>query len=578
MKKVAVIFILIGILALGGYFIMRNSINTPGFTPAQAKEPDAATATPQSALDIRPQLIKKFQQLVKLGSNGLYNLNVHLVNPDILNSTISISNALLSPDTAFFKQLDLQKKLPDDLFKIKADSIWIDGLGVKDVLLKDRVDVKTIHLFHPRIDVYSKKRAYNKTKDPKTLYQRLMNQMKHIGIGKIIIENGTLVTHNTDENKSTPYKNITINLSDIVIDSTTQFDKSRFLFAKEATFSMKNHVIPSSDNLYDFKMGSILITATKNTLIAKNLVLEPRYNKEDFQKHLKTMKERYVLTIPSVEFKNINWWGFINKKILKADAAQISNAKFDVYLDRRLPPGPPSVQDFPNQLLMQLPLKVDLSKVDLHNLNISYEEFSPQSGKPGTLYIDNMQATISNVTNMPQAIKKNKFTTISATGVFMHMAPADLTIKFDMSNYKTGAFSASLQSKKSFDGTLINSIAEPLGLFKVKRGELKKLSAQMKGNNYNASGNVILLYDNLNITPLKKDSSTTGGLKKKSVTNFVANTFVLKDQNPAKNGDVRKANLSTKQKPGASFFNLLWKIAFKGILKTIGAPQKLAGQ
>ena len=111
----------------------------------------------------------------------------------------------------------------------------------------------------------------------------------------------------------------------------------------------------------------------------------------------------------------------------------------------------------------------------------------------------------------------------------------------------------------------------------VKKGKLKKLDAQVSGDNYKASGNVLMLYDDLHLTPLKKDQQNPGELKKKSVTSFIANSFVLKDENPTKDGHVRKETASYTRKSG-TFFNLIWKTIFVGILKTIGAPEKLAYQ
>jgi len=114
-----------------------------------------------------------------------------------------------------------------------------------------------------------------------------------------------------------------------------------------------------------------------------------------------------------------------------------------------------------------------------------------------------------------------------------------------------------------------------LGLFRIKKGELKSLVAHIRGNNYTSSGDVLMLYNDLHITPMKKDVENPGALKKKTVTSFIANTFVLKDENPSKDGSLRKANASFTRKSG-TFFNMIWKTTFIGILKTIGAPEKLA--
>ena len=575
MKKISVIFLIIGVIAIAAYFFVRHSLNTPGFTPAEAKEPVAETKHEETVLDLRPKLIEKLQQLVKQGSNGLYNLSVHEVNPDVLNSTVGISHAMLVPDTAALKEFAKTNHLPSEVFKIESDSIWITGLGIKDILSKDVIDVKTIHIYRPVINVYSEKASNDENRDSKTLYQRLMNQMKHIGIGRVIIEKGTLIHHS--KNKSTKFDDIAISLSNIAIDSTTQYDHKRFLFAKEAELSLNNYSVPTSDHLYTFKIGTISVAATKQLLVAKNIVLQPNYTKEEFQKHLAVQNERYEISVPSVSFKTVDWWNLINEQKLEASFGEINIADIKIYLDRRLPSGPEIFGTYPHQLLMKLPLKVNIQKLNVNDLDLSYEEFSKASGKPGKFFFNNMHGSIYNVTNMPEVIKRNKTTTVHATGTFMNIEPTQLDIYFDLANYRAGTFSADFQAKKTIDGTAINSIAEPLGLFMVKRGELKELSSHVRGDNYKASGNVTLLYSNLHLTPLKKDESKPNGLKKKSVTSLIANTFVLKDENPSKDGEVRKVTASYTRGKG-TFFNLIWKTIFVGILKTIGAPEKLAYQ
>jgi len=53
--------------------------------------------------------------------------------------------------------------------------------------------------------------------------------------------------------------------------------------------------------------------------------------------------------------------------------------------------------------------------------------------------------------------------------------------------------------------------------------------------------------------------------------------LVLKDENPSKDGSIRKADAFFIRQHG-TFFNLIWKTTFTGILKTIGAPEKIASQ
>jgi hypothetical protein len=533
------------------------------------------TKPAQSLLDLKPRIVEKLQQLVKQGSNGLYNLFIQELKPDILNSNLQISNASLIPDTTAIMKLERLNILPDEIFRIKADSIWIEGLGLKDILSKDVIDVKSIHILQPAIDVYSRKNSGHRNHSSKNLYQRLTDQMKHIGIGNVIIDRGTLIVHHYAKKPPTKFNGIAIHLTDIVIDSTTQFDKNRFLFAKQAELTMKDYSVPTSDNLYTFKIGTIAITATKKLLVAKNIVLQPHYSKDQFQQHIRTQLERYEITIPSIKLENTDWTNLINNQTLQAGLAEINAASIHVYLDRRKPSDGGLRQSFPHQILMKLKLKINIQRLNVADLDLGYEEFSTLSNSVGKLNINQVHGFINNLTNQSEAIKRNHFTTVSVSGIIMHRAPAHLDLRLDLAHYKTGVFSASLNSIKSFNGTDVNPVAEPLGLFKVKRGELKQLTAHINGNNYKASGEVLMLYNNLHITPLKKDAQNPAELKKKSVTSFIANTFLLKNENPSKEGQVRKEKASFNRRSG-TFFNLIWKTILVGILKTIGAPEKLA--
>ena len=159
----------------------------------------------------------------------------------------------------------------------------------------------------------------------------------------------------------------------------------------------------------------------------------------------------------------------------------------------------------------------------------------------------------------------------------MNLAPVSLNLSFDLANYKTGDFSRNSKLKKVLMGDSVNSVAQPLGLFMVKRGQLQELNSQISGNNHRASGKVLMLYNNLHITPMKPDPQNEGELKKKSVTSLIANKFVLKDENPSKDGQTRTVDASFIRRQG-TFFNLIWKTTFVGILKTIGAPEKMAYQ
>src|SRR5258706_8864920 len=107
MKRVYyIVTIVIIILVITAYLLTRFSI-------LKTNNPKPDLSKSKSPIDLRSLIIAKLQQLVKEGSDSLYNLSIEALEPDILKSTVDIFNLTLKPDTAAFKKSDSLKKAPD---------------------------------------------------------------------------------------------------------------------------------------------------------------------------------------------------------------------------------------------------------------------------------------------------------------------------------------------------------------------------------------------------------------------------------------------------------------------------------
>jgi hypothetical protein len=564
MKKVTIVFLIIGALAISAYVWVSHSLNTPGFTAKQPADTSRSTRPAESALDLRPRIIDKLQQLVSKGSHGQYRVTIHQIEPDILASTLLIKQIELLPDSAWTK---------DGVVKITIPELRIKGIGLQDFIDKNTIDITSIHIVNPVIELT--KPSKNK-KDEGTLYERLQQSLKHLSVGKIIIDKGTVVSYQKNSNKSSRFNNIQINMSDILIDSSTQHDKTRFLFAKMASISLSGYSKPAGNNLYDLKIGNINLEATKGILTARNIELRPRFSKQAFQKQISHMKEWYHFTIPLLQLKNVDWMQVMNEDQLLAGSALLESPSFEIYLDRSLPSGQIDLHSFPHQLMMRLPFKINVPKTRVSGARLSYEEFNPASSQTGKLSFNGINGTISNLTNIPEVMNTKKTAVVQASGRLMNQVPLEMTFHFNLLQVKTGGFTASLKTINGCEGSLLNQVTEPIGLFMIKRGSLQSLSSQVSGNNTQASGTVNFIYNDLHITPMEKDNKKPGALEKKNFTSLLANALVIKDQNPSKGDDPRKPSFSVQRDPHGSFFNLVWKSTFVGILKTIGAPERLA--
>jgi hypothetical protein len=577
MRKLYIVVLAIAVIIVAGYEYLRIILKPESHLRGVVHADQPIAKTPKSFLDLRPRLIARLQEIVKKGSNGLYNLSIGSIKPDLLKLRVQVLNARLVPDVNALSDLDNGKKAPDDVFDIFSPSLQIDGIGLEELLNKDVIDLKTILINDPVIKVSHQKRIYNQnTSEASTsLYQKLMGQLKKISVAEIKIKNGTLVLQNKNAKAPVNFKNVTVHMKNLLIDSTTQFNKDRFLFARFAEINFKNFRLPTKDNLYWLNAGSVSISANSKKLAATNVSLKPRGTKKEFQKKLKHRQVMYDMAIPILQLDAINWWNLFNGDGLQAEEINISNAKCTVYLDRTLQPANEPPNNFPHQLLYSLDVPVQVNRLNLKRSAIVYREYNPLSKNTGTVYLSSVNARVTNLTNKQDAINQNNKTTLTATAVFMHKAELKTRFQFNLSKIKTGAFTAKVEIG-ALDNEVLNPIAEPMGLFQIKSGSLQKATASIQGDNYNASGKVLVLYRDLHVTPLKPAGTDTTEIRKKHLVSFFANTFIVKDENPSKGEEPRRPDASFTRLVGRDLFNLVWKTMLVGTLKTIGVNPKYA--
>ncbi len=522
--------------------------------------------------DFEPTIKDKLQSLVRKASDSLYRLEFDTMEADILQSKVVIKNLRILPDSLIILKLKKGNQPIPDIFKIGLDELTIDGIGLSDFISSKKVELNDLYFKQPRLEIFDyKKPDTAKKKSLRTVYQNISTQMNRIVVKKFLIDGMTAIHHNMKGDSiisTTVFNKVNVSLNNILIDSVTQYDESRFLYAKEATISLAHQEFRTPDSLYKIKFGSISIDAAQKTADLKNIKFEPRYKTDAFIKKLLFVKERYDATFASLHFSDIDWWGIIASESFIAQYAKLSKGNLSIYLDRSLPPFPKTkVGNYPHQLLMKLKLPINVNKLEVSDLDLSYKEFNPNSGKAGEITFKNLEGTITNITNKPTLIKLNHYLKMKAQGALLGVTKATATFIFDLAKHKEGSFSANI-NLAPMDGRLLNPVAEPLGLFNIEKGDIMGAEASIKGDNLMGRGSVTFLYKNLKINTLKKGGENQ--LKKRRLINFLANTFLVKNENTGIGEKPRTAIVTYNRNIKLSFFNVIFKTIIIGIMKTVG--------
>ncbi|MET3112838.1 hypothetical protein AAKU52_000556 [Pedobacter sp. CG_S7] len=519
----------------------------------------------------KPLLSEKIKASVYDGSHHLYKIDFKDIHLNLLTSSATLDSVTLIPDTAVFDALKKIKLAPAYLMQLNLDQLQFSGVGILTTYFKKKLDMKAVILNKPSITLIH----HNVEKRPdtivgqKTLYEQISKTLKSIRVRKINIIAADFTYINGDNGKKQhAIKHLNVSVDDFLLDSLSQTDTSRIYYTKDISFELIDYKSLSKDKMYTFKADTITGSVKGKKLHVNGFYMLPKYADLAFTRKYKTQKDRYDLKFKKMNFSGIDLVKLNQEGSLHAQSLTLGPAKVAVFLSREMPPPPiDKGKNYPHLALQRLPLQLHIDTVKINNIHVAYTEYNPITQKRGTVDLENLNGTILNVTNDSLQLTKNNHAIANLSARIIKAAQINIHLNLNLTS-KNGAFSYSGKIGP-MNMTALNPVSKSLGLVKIEQGKVQKADFNIKGNLQGSRGTVRFYYTNLKVALLKEgeDGEAT---KKKGFLSFLANTIVIKHNNPSKGEDVRVAEVNFKRTHAASFFNLLWKSVFMGIRETIG--------
>lgn len=519
-------------------------------------------------------------------SKGLYHLGLKKIEIDVTNLTITVNDLHLTPDSLGMSKLEKSGMLTDNIYTVSLKQLYIKGLSPLDLLNGKKIDIKTIILDSPEIFINHKKKNF-KVSQKTNLYEGITRNNQSWKIGDMLLKN---ITNQGKNNLTTTFKNLTASFTDILIDSFTKNDTSRFLFvdtgswyppfcfivtrmqilfAKESSIFLKGYETTTANKLYKFSIDSIRLKPQEGNFEAFELRLKPFGSKETFNSKLPYSKDRCDLYVRNLKMKKTKWWGLLAGENFISAEVLISGAIVDIFKDKR----PPSrkrthLSRYPHQLLMDMDLPVFVNRVIISDSKVTYGEFDPKSGQAGNIAFNKVNGVIENITNIPEIITHSKPMRVTAESRLMNDGQLKVYISFDLKKVKNGQFAVDMDLA-SMDGRNLNIAAVGMGLLKFKELQIDQLKAHIDGTNTGTRGKVLFAYHDLNIEVLDKEAG--GKIKKRGLKLFITNNFVIKKSNPQKKGEIATGKIvSFERGLQRSFFSVIWQTLLQGMMVQTG--------
>lgn len=521
----------------------------------------------------KPLLTEKIKAGIYNGSHHLYKIDFKSINLNIITGSLALHEVTLTPDSAVFDSLKVKGLAPPNIFQLKLKKLQISRVGILTAYFKKRADVGSIVLEKPSINMIFNEvpKKPDTAKVEKTLYEQISKTLKavHVKSIKIVDADFDYINKSTTKTTINSIKHLNINVNDFLLDSLSQNDTTRFFYTKDISFEIAGYKSLTKDKMYTMKVDTISGSARSKKVVIKGFKLIPMYPELAFARKYNVQKDRYNLNFDKIEFAGVDFIGLSTDQKIYAKSLKIGPAKVEVFMSRESPP-PPGLdkgKNFPHMALKRLNIQTLIDTVKIRNIDLKYSEYNPASKKIGSVDFKGLTGNILNVTNDSTQLAKNNHAVADLNSSLMGSGKLNVKIDFNLTA-KDGAFSYS-GSLGAFNFKQLNPLAVALGLVEIESGQVQHIDFKANGNLRTASGSMNMLYTNLKVK-LLSDNIDGEGTKEKGFLSFLANSILVKDQNPTKGEAPRTATMTNTRINSASFFNLMWKTVFIGIRDIVG--------
>ncbi|MFT3936459.1 MAG: hypothetical protein QM726_22720 [Chitinophagaceae bacterium] len=511
----------------------------------------------------------KVKSVVYEKTNGLYTIHYDKMDLDEVGGFLHVTNLSIIPDTAKFRQLIAGKENPAVLLSLTVPELVVAGVKTPKAMLNKKISGRKIEIKNASVVLYYSKANHDTASPPPTeMYQQLLGDLKEIQVDSLEVSHVSFAFINILNDKTTiAAEDISVHLRDVQIDSLHNHDTSRLFFTKHVLINGAQASIKNKPSTYVYRFNQFSFNSDERSLSAASIQIEPQLSEEEFAAYSKLQKDRFNLNFNQVALQGIDIASLMNGNILSEQLA-IKSLTCKVFRDLSYPRDKIiRIGQFPQQMLMKVPFLLSVKKTTVGNAFIEYKERNPKSGYSGRLQFMHANAVIKNLTNDLAAIKRNNHCTVDFNASFLDLAPVNVHLDLLLAD-ANGRFNFSGGLKDGFDAVKLNELIEPMGMARIEKGHVNGLDFSFSAHNRGSEGRVTLLYNDLKLTLLKKDS-TDEEFKKKKLASFIANV-IIKNDNPQKKKPVRIETVHYDRNTNRSFFNLLWKSVYTGIKQTAG--------
>ncbi|MBN8864336.1 MAG: hypothetical protein J0H92_13265 [Sphingobacteriales bacterium] len=519
----------------------------------------------------RKQIVREqLEATVIRKSNGLYRISYDKLVLDEVNGHLSVTNLRLNYDSTRFLQLATTGKAPGMLLRILIPKLIISGVKTPRALLGQELIGQYVRLQEPRIELfYTNKGADSLRHTPApAIYQQILGDLNLIKLDSVLINQAQILSYRYgDTSNLVRISGADLHLHELSIDSVSNEDASRILFSRQLLARVNQVSWLSADGRYRLQGDSIRLDASSQSASIARFAIKPLLNEAAFTRSLRFADDRFEADIRDLEFFRVRFNSLLNDT-LHADSVIVSQALLQIYRDLGLPhDGKNRVGTYPHQALLRFGLATRIDALKIETASINYKERNAGTRMAGIVSFQHTRAHVKHLSNIKEYAREHPVMQVRIQTQFLNRAQLQLQWNFYLFHPK-GQFTVTGELS-SMPAAAVNVLTEPMGPARMEKGQINNLQFNFTGHNYGMYGTVRMLYEDLKVSLLEKETGS-GELSKKKLASLAANIIIRKSNPADKKGNIRTAKVNMQRDTRRSIFHLSWKSLFQGIKRTVG--------
>lgn len=524
-----------------------------------------------------PTLNNYIKNSVLTNTNNLYRLEFDDIGFNVFNGSVNFKNLQLIPNLSVYKDLKKERKHPRYLFNLYIQKFKVSGINLYELYFHKELQIDEINMNHPDVlvinDLLGEEQSdtNSKLRHP---YELIKNELKSVQVDEINLKNINFefISDSASLKKNHKLFLTYFKVRNLEIDSTSQQKTNRPFYADDIKVSIKNYELHFRDSVNKMQFEEVVASTATSSIEVYNFKILPLKDFDNYKSLNGFRKTRIDLYIREAKIYGVNFKKLFYEQKLDANNLEINKLNALIYQNKLIPYDPNKKRRFPSELVFDIKFPFNIKTVNIKNSNLDYSEKELKSKYTWNINFSSLNGYIKNFSNDLENLKSNQKVDINLECLFNKKAVSKFEFTLDYLE-KDQPFYVRAQIG-NYNLKDLNPILSNISLLEVANCEMRNLKFVIYGNKNQLHANLTMLYNNLRVRVLEK-SEESNKVKKNAWHSFIANSVLLRNDNPMFNGKFIQPKFNLSYQNDYSFFKYIWKAVFKGIKESAGVTEKI---